>query len=85
MRRLLGGHVGVADSLGAAAITSAGYSEPAAAVAAVAAGADMVMVDASWWYPTLVPLEQATASGTLPLSRVNAAVDTVLATRVCGA
>lgn len=79
--------VAMTDSLEAGAISAAGYSEPAAAVAAVEAGADMVMVGASSWPATLDALEQAVASGALPLFRVNASVDRILAAKgfaICG-
>lgn len=74
------------DSLGAGAVSSAGYSEASAAVQAVEAGADMVMIDAAAWSSTLAALEQAVASGALPLSGVNASVDRILTAkglRVC--
>lgn len=82
LRGTLGFHgLAMTDSLAAVAIASAGYSEPAAAVAAVEAGADMVMVDATWWQRTLVALEQAAASGALTLSRVNEAVARIVAAK----
>lgn len=76
------------DSLSAAAVQDAGYSVPAAAVAAVAAGADMVLFNAS----ASVPLTEETAQvvdaiadavtgGTLPESRVVAAATAVLRTK----
>jgi beta-N-acetylhexosaminidase len=73
--------IATTDSLDAGAISAAGYSEPAAAVAAVEAGADMVMVGASSWPATLSALEQAVASGALPVSSVNASVDGILAAK----
>lgn len=79
--------IAMTDSLGAGAVSAAGYSQPAAAAAALEAGADMVMVDGSSWYATLIALEQAVASGALPVSAVNASVREVLAAkglRVCG-
>ena len=39
--------VAMTDDLDAGAISAAGYTQPAAAVAAIEAGADMVMIDAS--------------------------------------
>jgi beta-N-acetylhexosaminidase len=74
------GFAGVAltDSLGAGAITAAGDSEPAAAGAAIEAGADMAMIDASAWVATMAALESAVAAGTLPLARVDTAVARVL-------
>jgi beta-N-acetylhexosaminidase len=77
------GFTGVAltDSLGAGAISAAGYSEQSAAVAAVEAGADMVIIDASSWPATVAALEQAVASGGLPLSSVDASVSRILAAK----
>ena len=75
------------DSLGAGAISAAGYSEPAAAVAALEAGADMVMIDSASWTPTLAAMESAVASGALPLARVDISVARILSAkglRFCG-
>jgi beta-N-acetylhexosaminidase len=77
--------VTITDSLGAGAISAAGESQPAAAVAAIEAGADMAMIDASAWWPTMAALEHAIATGALPVSRVgDAAARVVAAKRACG-
>ncbi|HML01133.1 MAG TPA: glycoside hydrolase family 3 N-terminal domain-containing protein [Acidimicrobiales bacterium] len=73
--------VALTDSLGAGAISAAGYSEQSAAVAAVEAGADMVMIDVSSWTDTLHALEQAVSSGALPLSSVDASVSRILSAK----
>lgn len=70
--------VTLTDSLGAGAISAAGYSEQSAAVAAAEAGADMVMIDASSWSATVEALGQAVADGRLPLSSVDASVSRIL-------
>ncbi len=69
------------DSLGAGAISAAGYSEQSAAVAAVEAGADMVMIDVGSWADALAALEDAVNSGALPLSQVDASVMRILAAK----
>ncbi|MGH8980236.1 MAG: glycoside hydrolase family 3 N-terminal domain-containing protein, partial [Acidimicrobiales bacterium] len=71
--------VTLTDSLGAGAISAAGYSE--AAVAAVEAGADMVMVDVDSWAGALTALEGAVSSGVLPLGQVDSSVKRILAAK----
>ena len=73
--------VALTDDLDAGAISQAGYSRPAAAVAALEAGADMVMIDASQWLPTLAAVEQAVSSGALPLAQIDASVERILAAK----
>ena len=73
--------VTLTDSLGAGAILAAGYSEQSAAVTAVEAGADMVMIDVSSWTATLEALEQAVSSGGLSLSSVDASVSRILSAK----
>ena len=75
------GGVAMTDSLSAGAISAAGYPAPAAAVAAVEAGADMVMIDSSAWNATLAALEQAVNTGALPPAVVNASVSRILAAK----
>lgn len=71
LRRTLGfAGVAMTDDLAAGAISGAGFSEPAAAVAAIAAGADAAMVDASEWQPTLAALVSALRDGSLTPRRV---------------
>jgi beta-N-acetylhexosaminidase len=79
--------VAMTDSLQAGAISGAGYSQPAAALAALTAGADMAMIDASTWSATVSALTAALSTGRLSLTNVNASVRRVLAAkgiRVCG-
>ncbi len=64
--------VTMTDSLGAGAISAAGYTEQTAAVAAIEAGADMAMIDASSWPATVGALEQALGNGSLSLASVEA-------------
>lgn len=73
--------VTLTDSLGAGAISAAGYAEPAAAVTAAEAGADMVMVDASAWSATVQALAAAVHSGALPASQVMASLARILAAK----
>jgi beta-glucosidase-like glycosyl hydrolase len=73
--------VALTDSLAAGAISAAGYSEASGAVAAAEAGADMVMIDALAWQPTLGALERAVSSGALPLAAVNASVTRIVAAK----
>ena len=73
--------VALTDDLDAGAISAAGYSQPAAAVTAIEAGADMVMVDASDWSATVNALSQAVTSGRLPLAMVDASVARILAAK----
>ena len=68
----------ITDSLGAGAISGSGYSEATAAVAAVAAGADMVLVNGAAFGSTLTALIQAVDDGALTIAQVNGAVDQVL-------
>ncbi len=82
LRQTLGfSGVTITDSLGAGAISAAGYSEPSAAVAAAEAGADMVMIDASSWGTTVSALEQAMSSGGLSLPSVQASVSRIVAAK----
>jgi beta-N-acetylhexosaminidase len=73
--------VTMTDSLAAGAISAAGYTEAAAAVAAVRAGADMPMVDASTWQPTVEALVQAFSAGTIPRAQADDAVRRILAAK----
>jgi beta-N-acetylhexosaminidase len=70
--------VTLTDSLGAGAISAAGFSEPQAAVAAAEAGVDMVMIDATSWTATVSALEQALSGGGLSLASVQASVSRIL-------
>ena len=82
LRQDLGfGGVALTDSLGAGAVSAAGFPEPAAAAAAVEAGADMVMIDATAWAATLAALETAVASGALAAGQVDADVGRILAAK----
>jgi beta-N-acetylhexosaminidase len=81
--RYLRGNVGfagvaVTDALGAGSISKAGFSEPAAAVAAVTAGADMALVDAADFTATVAALTQAVTSGALAPDRLDASVGRIL-------
>ena len=80
------GFTGVAmtDALGAGAIADAGYSEPAAAVQAIESGADMAMIDASQWQPTVSALEAAVNGGSLPMAQLQASVGRILAAKRVG-
>jgi beta-N-acetylhexosaminidase len=75
------------DSLSAGAIRSAGYSVPRAAVAAVAAGADMIIFNsypsatASLTVATVRALVGAVRNGTIPLARLVDAASHVLAVK----
>jgi hypothetical protein len=69
------------DALWAGAISQAGYSVPAATLAALKAGADMAMIQASDWQNTLSALEQAVGNGTLSLVAVDASVTRILAAK----
>lgn len=78
----------ITDSLSAGAISAAGYSQPAAAVAALEAGADMAMIDISAWSASLSALEHAVSTGALPLAAVNAHIGRIIqakGSRVCSA
>jgi beta-N-acetylhexosaminidase len=70
--------VTMTDDLNAGAIADAGYSQPAAAVAAIEAGADMAMIDASQWPATVSALENAVNAGAIPTSTIDADVQRVL-------
>ena len=69
------------DALGAGAFSAAGDTEPTAAVAALRAGADMAMVDASTWQPVLQALAQALSDGALVRPQVDASVSRILAAK----
>lgn len=73
--------VTMTDALWAGAISQAGYSVPAATLAALKAGADMAMIQASNWQNTLSALEQAVSNGTLSLAAVNVSVTRILAAK----
>jgi beta-glucosidase-like glycosyl hydrolase len=75
------GGVALTDDLDAGAISAAGYSQPAAAVRAIEAGADMVMVDAGQWSGTVSALSQAVATGQLPLASVRTSVARIVAAK----
>jgi hypothetical protein len=84
--QLLRGQVGfkgvaLTDDLDARAVSAAGYSQPAAAVAAIAAGADMVMIDASLWQATVGALSDALVGGRLSQTAVDASVARILAAK----
>ena len=69
--------VTLTDSLSAVAITDY-YTEPAAAVKAVEAGADMVMIQATAWQATVTALQNAVSSGALPDDHVYTSVTRIL-------
>jgi beta-N-acetylhexosaminidase len=73
--------VTMTDSLGAGAISAAGYSQASAAVAAIEAGANMVMINRIALQPTLSALQQAIRSGALSLGQVNASVAQILVSK----
>jgi beta-glucosidase-like glycosyl hydrolase len=73
--------VALTDDLDANAISAAGYSQPAAAVKAIQAGADMVMVDVAQWSGTVNALSQAVASGQLPLASVESSVARIVSAK----
>lgn len=75
------GGVAMTDSLGAGAISAAGYSQASAAITALRAGADMPMVDASTWEPTVQAIVQALSDGGLPRSQADASVTRILAAK----
>lgn len=66
------------DSLGAGAISAAGYTQASAAVTALRAGADIPMVDGSTWEPTVQAIVQAISDGTLPRSQADASATRIL-------
>jgi beta-N-acetylhexosaminidase len=72
------------DSLSALAVTGAGYSVPRAAADAIEAGADMVLFDSATAAATgdiIASIVSAVTSGRLPVSRLDSAVQHVLATK----
>ncbi len=73
--------VTMTDSLAAGAISAAGYSEAEAAVAAVRAGVDMPMIDASTWQPVTDALVAALTDGTISRARLDASVTRILAAK----
>jgi beta-N-acetylhexosaminidase len=73
--------VTMTDSLGAGAILAAGYSQASAAVAAIEAGANMVMINRIELPSTLSALQQAISSGALSLKQVNASVAQILVSK----
>jgi beta-N-acetylhexosaminidase len=82
LRATLGfGGLAITDSLAAGAISKAGYSQASAAVAAVTAGADMVVIDATSFGGAMASLTQAVNAGTLPAAQVNASVRRILAVK----
>jgi beta-N-acetylhexosaminidase len=82
LRRQVGfAGLALTDALGAGSVSGAGFSEPAAAVAAVTAGADMALVDAADFTATLAALTRAVTSGALSPDRLDASVGRILATK----
>ena len=82
LRRRLGfAGLTITDSLGAGAISGAGFAEPAAAVAAVTAGADMVLIDSADFGAAVTALTGAVTAGALQAGQVDASVGRVLATK----
>jgi len=78
--------VAVTDDLNARAITVAGYSSSQAAVKAIESGADMAMIDAAQWQPSLAALMRQADTQALPLSQIDASVSRILTAkglRVC--
>ncbi len=75
------GGLAITDSLAAGAISAAGFTEATAAAAAVKAGADMVLIDATSFGAAVATLTQAVNAGTLPASQVNASVRRILAVK----
>jgi beta-N-acetylhexosaminidase len=73
--------VTMTDSLGAGAIAATGYSQASAAVAAIEAGANMVMINRVALPSTLSALQQAISSGALSLNQVNASVAQILVSK----
>jgi beta-N-acetylhexosaminidase len=72
------GGVTMTDALGAGAVSAAGFSEPSAAVAALRAGVDMPMINASTWQATVQAIVSALSDGSLARSRVDASVTRIL-------
>jgi beta-N-acetylhexosaminidase len=82
LRSTLGfGGVAMTDDLDAVAVSAAGYTQPAAAVKAIEAGADMAMIDASQWSATVSALSQAVNTGRLPVANLDASVNRILAAK----
>ncbi|MHB8440155.1 MAG: glycoside hydrolase family 3 N-terminal domain-containing protein [Acidimicrobiales bacterium] len=75
------GGVAITDSLAAGAISAAGYSEAAAAVTAVEAGADMAMIDSSSWSAAQAALVDALGTGALTLRQAHASVARILSAK----
>jgi beta-glucosidase-like glycosyl hydrolase len=71
------GGVAMTDDLDAGAISAAGYTQPSAAVTAMEAGADMVMIDPSEWTATVAALTQAVDSGAISTAALDASVDRI--------
>ena len=73
------------DSLSALAVADAGYSVPQAAARSIKAGADMVLFDSATAGITtndiVASIVSAVTSGRLPVSRLDAAVQHVLAAK----
>lgn len=74
------GFAGVAmtDSLAAGAVSAAGYSEPQAAVKALAAGADLAMVDAATWQACRTSIASGLGNGDLQASALRSSVRRIL-------
>jgi beta-glucosidase-like glycosyl hydrolase len=72
------GGLTMTDALDAGAISGAGYTQPAAAVAAVEAGDDLVLIDGDQFSAVVAALTQAVNTAALPIARVNAAVEAIL-------
>jgi beta-N-acetylhexosaminidase len=86
LRGQLGFHgLVLTDSLSALAVTDAGYSVPQAATRAIEAGADMVLFDsvsaAATTEGIIASIVSAVTSGQLPVSRLDNAVQHVLAAK----
>jgi beta-N-acetylhexosaminidase len=75
------GGVAMTDDLGAAAISAAGYTEPAAAAKAIESGADMAMIDADQWSASVGALSAAVTTGALPAAQLDASVSRILAAK----
>ncbi|HWE54703.1 MAG TPA: glycoside hydrolase family 3 N-terminal domain-containing protein [Acidimicrobiales bacterium] len=71
----------ITDSLGAKAISDAGYTEPAATVRAIESGADMALIDASDWTASEQALQSAVTQGALPLATVQHDIALILAAK----
>lgn len=73
--------VAMTDALNAGALVAAGFSGPAAAKAAISAGADMAMVSAADWRGALHQIEAAMTTGALSSSGVEASVTRILSAK----